>query len=115
MTSAVDVQIETTTPRRREAALTAGWYALVVAIVLNVPVLMWAFLMVGLGLTMDDGPWWSWVRAIPFALLILAVPATLLAAFLWLVRRLLAGRPSLLLSGALALVGGSVWWGVFAS
>ena len=86
---------------------------MVAATVLNVPVFVGAVLMAGLGLTWDEGPWWAWVKAIPFALLMLAVPAALLAGFLWLVRRLLAGKPSLWLSGGLALIGGSIWFGVY--
>lgn len=100
--------------RRRPAVLTAGWYALVVAIVVNVPIVLWALLVATLGLTLNDDPWWSWVRSVPFALMMLMIPAALLVAFLWLWRRLQDGKPSLLLSGALALVGGAVCFAVFA-
>lgn len=100
---------------RRPAALTAGWYALVVAIVVNVPIVLWALLMATLGLTLNDGPWWSWVRSVPFALMMLMIPAALLVAFLWLARRLSSGKPSLLVSGALILVGGAVCAGLITS
>jgi hypothetical protein len=100
---------------RRPAALTAGWYALVVAVVVNVPIVLWALLMAVLGLTLNDGPWWSWVKAVPFALMMLMIPAALLVAFLWLARRLSSGRPSLLFSGALILVGGAGCLGLVTS
>lgn len=85
-----------------------------VAVVLNAPLFLWALVMAVLGLTLNDGPWWIWVAAAAFALVVLMIPVTLVVAFLWLWRRLQDGKPSLLLSGALALVGGSACFAMVA-